>query len=618
MLGGRCHIVFHVRHMSMDDTNSLIEQRKAKLAALNAKGVNPFMNKFTPDTACGDARAKFEKGELAEGAPVAIAGRVTAHRDMGKSQFMDLKDTTGRVQIYAQKNVLGDAGYDIFKHLDMGDFIGVKGTMFRTKTGEPSVKVESFTIVGKALRPPPAQWYGLEDTETRYRQRYLDLIANDDVRNTFLKRSAIVHEIRSFFHSRGYVEVETPAMQAIPGGAAAQPFKTFHNALGCEFYLRIALELYHKRLLVGGINKLFEIGKNFRNEGLSRRHNPEFTMLEAYCAFGDYETMMETVQSLICGVAQKVLGTLVIQHNQDGAAKLAIQIALRELDEVSTNMTGTLLKSTGGDVAAAFVKEIGNSRAALVAAQDQIGKVPCADVSKAAVGALLTAIGTVGLHKVNLSGGNKPIEDSLSAAAAKFDSVVRTLEKLSTPKVIDLTPNWRRARYKDLVREVAGQDWFDVTPDERRRRAMEDLKLAGDIAKGYEDFEVTGAVFEKLVEPTLIQPTFVTHLPKELVPLAKLSPDDPTTVEVFECCINGQEISPGYTEQNDPIMQRTTLEHQAGGEQQKLDEDFLVALEHGMPPAGGIGIGIDRLCMMLLGQESIRDVILFPQLKPRA
>jgi lysyl-tRNA synthetase class 2 len=258
--------------------------------------------------------------------------------------------------------------------------------------------------------------------------------------------------------------------------------------------------------MVGGIDRLFEIGKNFRNEGLSRRHNPEFTMLEAYQAFGDYETMMETVQSLICHVSEKVLGTLVIEH-----------------------------KDAEGNVS----------------------------------------------------------------------------------KSIDLTPDWKRAKYKDLVKAAAGDDWFDVSSEERRRRAIEDLKLEGDIADGYEDFEVTGAVFEKLIEPTLIQPTFVTHLPRELVPLAKLTPDDPTTVEVFECCINGQEISPGYTEQNDPVKQREALEHQAGGEQQKLDEDFLVALEHGMPPAGGIGIGIDRLCMMLLGQESIRDVILFPQLKPR-
>jgi lysyl-tRNA synthetase class 2 len=489
-----------------EDTNSLIEQRKAKLAALQSKGIDPFQNKFTPDTKCNDARSGFDTGTLPEGHRVSVAGRVTAHRDMGKSIFIDVRDQSGRIQVYAQKQALGDAQFDIFKHLDLGDFVGATGTLFRTKTNEPSLKLESFTILAKALRPPPAKWHGLEDTEIRYRQRYLDLIANPEVKDVMLKRSAIIHEIRNFFHGRGYVEVETPAMQAIPGGAAAQPFKTFHNALGCEFYLRIALELYHKRLLVGGIDKLFEIGKNFRNEGLSRRHNPEFTMLEAYQAYGDYETMMETVQGLICHVAETVLDTLIIET------------------------------------------------------KDAEGKVT---------------------------------------------------------KTIDLTPNWKRAKYKDLVRAVAGQDWFDVTPEERRRRAMEDLKLAGDIAKGYEDFEVTGAVFEKLVEPTLVQPTFVTHLPKELVPLAKLSPDDPTTVEVFECCINGQEISPGYTEQNDPITQRTTLEHQAGGEQQKLDEDFLVALEHGMPPAGGIGIGIDRLCMMLLGQESIRDVILFPQLKPK-
>ena len=489
----------------MEDTNSLIEQRKAKLKSLEARGIFPFRNKFTPDTQCHAARSGFDSGGLPEGQRVSVAGRITAHREMGKSMFIDVRDQSGRIQIYAQKNAMEEkspGSWDVFTHLDLGDFIGVTGTLFRTKTGEPSLKLENFTIVAKSLRPPPAKWHGLEDTEIRYRQRYLDLIGNPDVKEVFLKRSAIVHEIRAFFHSRGYVEVETPAMQAIPGGAAAQPFKTFHNALGCEFYLRIALELYHKRLLVGGIDKLFEIGKNFRNEGLSRRHNPEFTMLEAYQAFGDYETMMETVESLIKHVAQKVLGTLVIEF------------------------------------------------------KDAEGKVT---------------------------------------------------------RTIDLT-NWRRAKYNDLVKEKAGADWFTISAAERRQRAHD---MGAEIGKEFEDFEVTNAVFSKFIEPTLINPTFVTHLPKELVPLAKLTPDDPTTVEVFECCINGQEISPGYTEQNDPIQQRHTLEHQAGGEPQKLDEDFLVALEHGMPPAGGIGIGIDRLCMMLLGQESIRDVILFPQLKPK-
>jgi lysyl-tRNA synthetase, class II len=482
----------------IEETNALIEQRKAKLAALRSRGVDPFANKFHPSEKCAEARANYT-----EGREVAVAGRITAHRDMGKSMFIDIKDQSGRIQAYTQKNVLGDEQFDFFRHLDLGDFIGAKGTLFTTKTGEISIRLTSFVILAKALRPPPAKWHGLVETEIRYRQRYLDLIANDEVKNLFVKRSQILSEIRHFLEGRGYMEVETPMMQAIPGGAAAQPFVTHHNALGCNFYLRIALELYLKRLLVGGYDKVFEIGRNFRNEGLSRRHNPEFTMLEAYEAFGDYETMMELVQSMVCGIAQKVLGTLKIES------------------------------------------------------KDAEGKVT---------------------------------------------------------KTIDLTPPWRRVSYKELVREKAGTDWFELTPEKRREKAV---ALGAEIGKEYEDFEITQAVFEKLIEPTLIQPTFVTHTIKELVPLAKLSKEDNSTVEVFECCINGQEIAPGYTEQNDPIEQRERLEHQAGGEQQKMDEDFLQALEHGMPPAGGIGIGIDRLCMMLLAQESIRDVILFPQLRPK-
>ncbi len=553
----------------MDDTNSLIEQRRAKLAALRAKGIDPFKNKFTPAESCADARKNY-----AEGREVAVAGRITAHREMGKSMFLDVRDQSGRLQIYAQKNALGDELWEIFKHLDLGDFVGVRGKMFTTKTGEISIKLVGgtgilpvssenqdathrqdacattktaqppFVILAKALRPPPEKWHGLEDTEIRYRQRYLDLMASKpgtsrtgfepgSPGDVLLLRSEIIREIRNFLHSRGFVEVETPMMQAIPGGAAAQPFKTHHNALGCDFYLRIALELYLKRLLVGGVDKVFEIGRNFRNEGLSRKHNPEFTMLEAYQAFGDYESMMELVQGMVCHVAQKVLGTLVIKHD-------------------SLDVGSSMLN------------------------------VECS-----------------------------PKEKTFNAQHSTSNPEVPVAKPR---KIIDLTPPWRRAKYKDLVREKAGADWFEVSPEVRRQRAHD---LGAEISKEYVDFEVTGAVFEKLIEPTLIQPTFVTHLPKELVPLAKLSPDDPTTVEVFECCINGQEIAPAYTEQNDPIEQRERLEHQAGGEQQKLDEDFLVALEHGMPPAGGMGMGIDRLCMMLLGQESIRDVILFPQLKPK-
>ena len=593
----------------MDDENSLIKQRREKLEALQAKGVNPFMNKFTPDRGCDEARsglkAWFDAKQtdpattvgLPEGTRVKLAGRITAHRDMGKSQFLDLKDVSGRIQLYAQKQALGDDQFEIFRHLDLADFIGVEGTLFVTRAGEPSLKVEKFTILGKALRPPPAKWEGLADTEIRYRQRYLDLIANDDVKNVFLKRSAIVREIRAFFHERGYVEVETPVMQAIPGGAAAQPFITKHNALGCDFYLRIALELYHKRLLVGGVDRLFEIGKNFRNEGLSRRHNPEFTMLEAYQAYGDYETMMETVESLVKRVAERVLGTLVIRHpNRKIVEEVRAELAL-------------IVNSLADDVEESLKPAIRFAAENIGSETDQSTRSLAEKIRQHA-------------HKVRemiqtMRDGKLADFPAALHAGSEMAAVLKKLDDTTNDKVIDLT-FWRRARYKDLVRSVAGADWFDVTPSERRRRAIEDLKLAGDIAAGYEDFEVTGAVFEKLIEPTLINPTFVTHLPKELVPLAKLSPDDPTTVEVFECCINGQEISPGYTEQNDPIAQRDVLEHQAGGEQQKLDEDFLVALEHGMPPAGGIGIGIDRLCMMLLGQESIRDVILFPQLKPKA
>jgi lysyl-tRNA synthetase class 2 len=613
----------------MDETNSLIEQRKAKLASLRAKGIDPFKNKFAPAETCVAARANY-----VEGREVALAGRITAHRDMGKSMFLDIRDQSGRIQLYAQKNVLGDEQFDIFRHLDLADFIGVKGTMFTTKTGEISVKLTSFVILTKALRPPPAKWHGLEDTEIRYRQRYLDLMGNPEVKDVFLKRSAIVHEIRQFFHGRGYVEVETPAMQAIPGGAAAQPFTTFHNALGCEFYLRIALELYHKRLLVGGIDKLFEIGKNFRNEGLSRRHNPEFTMLEAYQAFGDYESMMETVQSLICHVAQKVLGTLQIDHNRDTETKIILHNARVFLKSDCHFLFDTF---TGDKNFRDVTELISPSATKLEQLLGEFGIKTSIQLAKEAKQILQEFYQRLTDAVMNPAVAIHRDSQELGQIRNGILGFVTTLEQLEMPKIIDLTPKadgkWETRKYKDLIREMvqkktnrAVSDWFALTQEKRRVVAIRDLGLAGDIGKGFEDFEVTGKVFEKLVEPTLIQPTFVTHLPKELVPLAKLTnvkPSEPDyedlkdTVEVFECCINGQEISPGYTEQNDPIAQRTTLEHQAGGEQQKLDEDFLVALEHGMPPAGGIGIGIDRLCMMLLGQESIRDVILFPQLKPK-
>jgi lysyl-tRNA synthetase len=588
--------------MATDDTNSLIEQRRAKLAALRARGIDPFKNKFTPAETCKQARDNY-----AEGREVALAGRITAHRDMGKSMFLDIRDQSGRIQIYAQKNTLGDEQFDIFRHLDLADFIGVRGTMFTTKTGEITVKITSFTILTKALRPPPAKWHGLEDTEIRYRQRYLDLIGNPEVKDVFLKRSEIIREIRNFLHSRGYVEVETPMMQAIPGGAAAQPFKTFHNALGCDFYMRIALELPLKRMLVGGVDKVFEIGRVFRNEGLSRKHNPEFTMLEAYEAFGDYESMMELVQGMICNVAENVLDGLVVYHSRRDSLDAEL---FRSESVIEVSVSDHELRQLG--------ERYENTRASIEECKKEIGicrdSVHDSTETEKLAWRAHAAIQRLKESLLQLGFSQPAQQSSVHDLLGRLDKLAAYLFPFVTRKEINLTPPWRRVQYKELVREKAGADWFEISPEERRQRAHD---LGAEITKDYADFEVTGAVFEKLIEPTLIQPTFVTHLPKELVPLAKLSPDDPTTVEVFECCINGQEIAPAYTEQNDPIEQRERLEHQAGGEQQKLDEDFLVALEHGMPPAGGMGMGIDRLCMMLLGQESIRDVILFPQLKPK-
>jgi lysyl-tRNA synthetase class 2 len=611
--------------------NELIKQRRAKLEALRAKGIDPFKNKFTPQLGCGEARAKYLTNELKDGDHVELGGRITAHRDMGKSQFMDLKDTSGRIQIYAQKQTLGDEQFDIFKHLDLGDFIGVKGELFTTKAGEPSVKITSFVILAKALRPPPAKWHGLEDTEIRYRQRYLDLIANDEVKDVFLKRAAIVREMRNFMHSRGYVEVETPMMQSIPGGAAAQPFVTHHNALGCNFYLRIALELYHKRLLVGGIDRVFEIGRIFRNEGLSRRHNPEFTMMEAYQAFGDYETMMELVEGMIKHVAQSVCGTLIIKHDVTNSLMAVTHQAISFLKHEQMDFLDECARATDSpeskrlnEASRRFISQNINKLEELEKRLTEEKAPQVAPKVKVEFELALSGVAGREMLLTGIKEGRGPdFNRRFVELTNRSQSIIHELERYGFEKQIDLT-KWERRRYKDLVKAKVREktygrvsDWFALSPDRRRHVAIETLKLGGDIAAGYEDFEVTGAVFEKLIEPTLIQPTFVTHLPKELVPLAKLSPDDPTTVEVFELCINGQEIAPGYTEQNNPIEQRERLEHQAGGEQQKLDEDFLVALEHGMPPAGGIGIGIDRLCMMLLGQESIRDVILFPQLKPK-
>jgi lysyl-tRNA synthetase, class II len=483
----------------MDEENELIALRRKKLDALRAKGVEPFGVGFEVTGSIAEVREKFREGET-----FCAAGRITAHRDMGKSHFLDLRDATGRIQIYIHAKEVGTELIDLFRLLDLGDFIGVEGTCFVTKSGEPTLKVHTFQLLAKALRPLPEKWHGLQDIEARYRQRYLDLLTNEHSRAVFEKRIAIVRETRRFLEERGFLEVETPILQTIAGGAAAEPFRTHHKALGIDLYLRIALELYLKRLLVGGFNKVFEINRNFRNEGISRKHNPEFTMLEAYWAYADFEKMANLTEDLICYLADKICGSLTIEH--------------RDSEE----------------------------------------------------------------------------------------KIVRT---------INLKRPWRRARYHDVVQEVAGEDWFKLSNEQRRDRATNEFKL--EILPQLADFEVTQHVFEKLIEEKTIDPLFVTHCPKELVPLAKQNRADNSLVDVFELIINGAEIAPGYSELNDPLMQRQRLIEQAGEERQKIDEDFLLALEHGMPPAGGVGIGIDRLVMLLTGAESIRDVILFPLLRPK-
>ena len=481
--------------------SELLQFRREKLDGLVKAGLDPFGGRF--DTTHQPGALKEQMKSSFEELQVQVAGRVLSRREMGKATFFDIGDITGRMQCYLSKGDVGDEAYVQFNQLiDIGDFVGVEGFTFVTKRGENSIHVKKLTPLSKALRPLPDKWHGVTDKEIKYRQRYLDLISNDRSREIFVTRSKMVAAIRSYMQERGFLEVETPMMQDVPGGAAAKPFETFFHALNQPMFLRIAPELYLKRLLVAGFTQIFELNRNFRNEGLSRRHNPEFTMLEAYWAYADFEKMADLVEGMICHLAENFCGGLKIEHKDE---------------------EGTVTKS------------------------------------------------------------------------------------------IDLSRPWRRARYTDLLKGVDPK-WYEYTPEERKARAKE---LGVEIGANFEDYEVTQHVFERLIEAKQFDPLYVTHCPKELVPLAKQNATDDSIVDVYELIINGQEISPGYSELNNPIVQRERLEHQAGEETQKIDEEFILALEHGMPPAGGIGIGIDRLIMMLTGAESIRDVILFPQLRQR-
>jgi lysyl-tRNA synthetase class 2 len=479
----------------MDDQaqqNEYRAQRLENMKKLEGAGHAPFGMAFERTGSLASIRAGFVDGKA-----VRAAGRLTTIRVMGKSVFADIRDGTDRFQVYFQKQEIGDESFHASHWLDAGDHIGVEGTLFTTRTGENTIKVGSWHLLAKALLPLPEKWHGLRDTETRYRQRYLDLVANPEARAQFDRRIKAIHEIRVFLTGRGFQEVETPMMQQQAGGAAAKPFVTHYSALGTDMSLRIAPELYLKRLLVGGFDKVFELNRCFRNEGLSRTHNPEFTMLEVYEAYTDLRGMKALIEALVVHVASTVYGSLKVGE---------------------------------GDSA------------------------------------------------------------------------------------IDLTPPWREVAYRDLVKERMGQDWYDLLLPEARKKA-EAAGLYLDPA--WDHLMVTHEVYEKLIEKTLHQPTFVTRLPAALVPLAKPCADDPASADVFELVIGGSEIAPAYTELNDPIRQREKLEAQSAGDAGLVDVDFLEALEHGMPPAGGMGVGIDRLIMIMSGAEAIRDVILFPQLRPR-
>ena len=500
----------HSVHGSMSDipadiSHDQVAVRRQKLQDMRAGGFDPFQANAAQTHFSQDAKALYVDGQD-YAVTVSVAGRLVTFRVQGGSSFVKIQDQQGQIQLYFRKDVLGEDRYTFFKKsLDLGDIIGVSGTLFKTKTGEITVRVDSFTLVSKALRPLPEKWHGLTDPEQVYRQRYLDLIVNAESRQRLMLRSKIVSSIRSTLAKRSFFEVETPVLEGVAGGAAARPFTTHHNALGADFFLRIALELRLKRLLVGGYDRVFEIGRVFRNEGVSRKHNPEFTMLEVYQAYSDFRGMMELLQAIFDDLCRDVIGTTEIKHAASG-------------------------------------------------------------------------------------------------------------------QMINFAGEWRSVRYFELIDEAAG---FALSahrnqPDYREKAIEACTKLGLEVHPGWETHEIVNEIFGKRIEPTLIQPTFVTHLPKELCPLAKLNAEDPGLIDVFECIIGGMEVAPAYSEQNDPFVQREMFEKQVGEETQKMDTDFLLALEHGMPPAGGMGVGIDRLCILLTGAESIRDVILFPSLRPGA
>lgn len=488
--------------LTENEINEQMQVRIDKMHKIEEHGWKPFGYRFLYTHRAADIAAQFD--ELSEKeTEVKMAGRIMAIRGHGKTCFMDMQDKTGRIQVYVRKDVIGEENYALIKLMDIGDTVGIIGTAFRTHMGELSIKANSVEMLSKSLRPLPEKWHGLKDVETRYRQRYVDLIVNPEVRDTFVKRSQIIRSVREVLDSHDFLEVETPILNTIAGGAAARPFISYHNALDMQVYMRIAPELYLKRLIVGGMDRVYEMGRVFRNEGIDNRHNPEFTSVEIYQAFADYRDMMDLTEEVVVKTAEKVLGTTTI------------------------NYEGT---------------------------------------------------------------------------------------------TIELASPWKRMSMIEAVKEYSGKDFTDVTDLEEARAIAKELNVA--IEPSFGIGKIINACFEEYVEDKLIQPTFITGHPKEISPLAKSNPENPEITDRFEAYIYGREICNGFTELNDPIDQKERflkqVEERANGDEEAnmMDEDFVNALEYGLPPTGGLGIGIDRLVMFLTNSSTIRDVLFFPTMKP--
>ncbi len=484
------------------------QQRRQKLDRIRTHGINPYPHRYHRSHTTEQAVALLKQKEegLTKEEEVSVAGRIAAVRRMGKSSFFDIRDGSGKIQLLCQDIDRFDEGLrELFKDLDIGDIIGASGKLFRTRSGEPTLEVKNFTLLAKSLQPLPEKWHGLSDVDTRYRQRYLDLIANTEVKETFQVRSQVITAIRQFLNQRGFLEVETPVLQPSAGGALALPFITHHHTLDQDFYLRIAFELHLKRLIIGGFDKVYEVGRAFRNEGISTQHNPEFTMLESYEAYADYHDVMDMLEKMVHDVCQEVLGTSQVKFGEN---------------------------------------------------------------------------------------------------------------------TIDFKPPWRRLSLRDAIKEYGGIDFVKYPTVDELQGKMQSLNIEVDPAKNWA--KLVDELLKTFVKPQLIQPTIVFDYPVSMSPLAKTKPGEERVVERFQAMAGGLEFANAYTELNDPVEQRERfteqLKERQGEDEERwaIDEDYLLAMEYGMPPTGGLGVGIDRLVMLLTGQQSIREVILFPQLKEKA